>query len=48
MNKISIPKYSLSEEIINSITHGIGALLSIFALIILIIKASNVSMIATI
>ena len=48
MNKISIPKYSLSEEIINSITHGIGSLLSIFALIILIIKASNVSMLATI
>lgn len=29
MNKISIPKYSLSEKIINSIIHEIGALLSI-------------------
>ena len=27
--RISIPKYSLGEEITNAILHGIGALLSI-------------------
>lgn len=41
--KITIPKYSLSEELINSISHGIGAILSIVGLILLIIKASKVS-----
>lgn len=39
--KITIPKYSLSEEIINSITHGLGAVLSIWGLVMLIIKASR-------
>lgn len=37
---IRIPSYSLGEELINAISHGIGALLSIFGLIMLIIKAS--------
>lgn len=41
MAKISIPKYSLAEELINSISHGVGALLSIPALILMIIKAST-------
>lgn len=35
-----INKYSFSEEIFNSITHGIGALLSIAALVILVAFAS--------
>lgn len=39
MSKIKIPKYSLSEEIINAISHGIGALLSIAGLVILIVMA---------
>lgn len=43
MNKIRIPKYSLGEELINSISHGIGAILSIVALILCIIKANTVS-----
>ena len=38
-NKILIPKYSLSEELINAISHGIGALLSIAALVLLIIAS---------
>lgn len=40
-NKISIPKYSLKEELINSISHGIAACLSIWGLVMLIIKASH-------
>lgn len=41
MDKIRIPKYSLSEELINSITHGIGALLSIAALVLCIVNSSS-------
>ena len=41
MSKISIPKYSLAEELINSISHGVGALLAIPALILMIIKANT-------
>lgn len=39
MKQISIPKYSLAEEIMNAITHGIGALLGIIALILSIMMA---------
>lgn len=39
MSKIRIPKYSLSEELINSISHGIGAGFAIVYLILMIIKA---------
>lgn len=39
--KIELPKYKLSEELINSISHGIGAALSIVAFILGIIKASS-------
>lgn len=38
---VSIPKYSLAEEIINSISHGIGAGLSIAALVLCIVKSST-------
>ena len=41
MSKIKIPKYSLGEELVNSISHGIGALLSIAALVLLVIKAKS-------
>lgn len=41
MPKITIPEYSLSEEIINAITHGIGAVFSIVALILLVIKSCS-------
>ena len=37
--KIRIPSYTLGEEITNSITHGLGALFSIVALVLMIIKA---------
>lgn len=38
--KISIPKYNLGEEIVNAITHGIGALFSITALVLCVIVSS--------
>ena len=38
--KITIPKYSLSEELISAISHGIGALLSIAALVLCIVFSS--------
>lgn len=39
--RIELPKYKLGEELINSISHGIGALLNIAALVLCIIKSSN-------
>ncbi len=39
--EIKIPNYNLAEELISSISHGIGAGLSIWLLVILIIKASS-------
>ena len=41
MHDLTIPKYSLSEELINSISHGIGAVLSIVALIMCVAKSST-------
>ena len=41
MAKISIPKYTLGEEIFNSISHGIGAGLSIAALVLMVVKAKT-------
>lgn len=37
-NKFGLPNYTLSEEIINAITHGIGIIFSIFALIFLVVN----------
>lgn len=39
--KIELPKYKLGEELLNSISHGIGVLLSIAALVLGIIKADS-------
>ena len=36
---IKIPKYSLSEELFSSISHGVGAGLGIAALVLMVIKA---------
>lgn len=41
MEKIKIPNYTLGEELINSISHGVGALLSIVGLVIMICKSLN-------
>lgn len=49
MKKVKIPKYTLGEELVNSISHGIGALLSVIGLIIMIVKSlqdDNLSFIA--
>ena len=39
--KISIPKYSLCEELINSITHGIGAALAVAAIVLCVVRAAH-------
>lgn len=39
--KILIPKYTLGEELTNSITHGLGTLLSVAFLILCIIKSNS-------
>ena len=41
MGKIRIPNYSLGEELINSISHGLGALLSIAGLVILLVNSHS-------
>ncbi len=38
--KIRIPNYSLGEEITNSITHGLGAIFALVALVLMIAKAA--------
>lgn len=38
---IKIPKYTLGEELFNSISHGLGALLSVAALVLMIVKADE-------
>lgn len=37
MKKVTIPKYTLGEELVNSISHGIGILLGITALVLTVI-----------
>ena len=39
--EISIPSYSLGEELFNAISHGLGALLSVAALVLMLIRARN-------
>ena len=41
MSRISIPRYTLGEELINSISHGFGALMSVVALVMMLFKASG-------
>lgn len=41
MAKIKIPNYSLSEELISSISHGFGAAFSIVALIMSVLKCKS-------
>ncbi len=40
-HKVPIPKYSLGEELISAISHGVGGLLSIAALVISIVVAAK-------
>ena len=49
MAKVKIPKYTLAEELISAISHGIGAAFSIVALILCIIKSRSANaMVSTI
>ena len=41
LHRISIPKYTLGEELMNSISHGVGAGFGITALILCIVKSCN-------
>ena len=38
---IRIPKYSLAEELINSISHGLCGIFSIVALVLMLVKATT-------
>lgn len=40
LRELNLPEYTLSEELMNSITHGIGAGLAIVAIILLIINSN--------
>ncbi len=39
--RVALPNYSLGEEIANAITHGLGAILGIVAIVLLAIKAQT-------
>lgn len=39
MARVKVPDYSLKEELINAISHGVGAVFSVVALILCILKA---------
>ena len=39
LHRISIPKYSLSEELLNAISHGVGAIFGIVATVLCILKS---------
>lgn len=41
MRKITIPKYNLCEELINSISHGLGVILGIVALVLTIVQSAK-------
>ncbi len=40
MTKLALPKYTLGEELVNSISHGIGAGLSVAALVLCVVRAA--------
>lgn len=40
-HRISIPKYSLCEELFNAISHGVGALMGIVMLVMCIVKSAH-------
>lgn len=40
-HRISIPKYTLGEELISAISHGVGALCGIAVLVLCIVKSCN-------
>ena len=46
--EIRIPKYTLGEEIFNAVSHGVGALLGIAALVLMLVKAHGVLQVLTV
>lgn len=40
IDDVKIPKYSLAEELINAISHGLGAIFGVVALILMLIKVA--------
>ena len=40
-HKIAIPTYSLAEELMNSISHGVGAIFGIVAMVLCIVRAAG-------
>lgn len=40
-HRIAIPHYTLGEELMNSISHGVGALLGIAALVLCVVRAAQ-------
>ena len=38
IDEVKIPRYSLAEELLNSISHGLGAIFGIVALVLMLIK----------
>lgn len=41
MKKITIPKYTLGEELMNAISHGLGVLLGITALVLTVVFSAK-------
>lgn len=39
-HRINLPSYTLGEEIANAVTHGVGTLLAIAALVLLVVRAA--------
>ena len=46
--RIKLPQYTLSEELISSISHGLGAAFAVVALVLCVVKAYNHSAIAVV
>lgn len=40
IDDVKIPKYSLAEELVNAITHGLGAVFGIVALVMMLVKVA--------
>ena len=38
INEVNIPKYSLAEELLNAISHGLGAVFGVVALVLMLLK----------
>ncbi|MEG0743125.1 MAG: hemolysin III family protein, partial [Clostridia bacterium] len=38
-HRVSIPKYTLCEELLNAISHGVGAIFGVVAMVLCIVRA---------